>query len=367
MFDLPNISSEVETLEKLKDKYNTLSQQEIDYSSPDAKKHYQTLNKIEKFVHQLSEIKRIHDELIGLRQIIEEDSDLEEEAMKEYEILYPELIDKITSLYDTIAESNQQIYNEIIMEIRAGTGGDEASLFAKDLLRMYTRYVDNNGWQMEIVDMSQNELKGIKSCSVSITGENIYKFFQFESGVHRVQRLPVTESNGRIHTSTASVSIMPCEENLNIDIDPKDVLIDTYRAGGAGGQHVNKTDSAVRLHHQPTGIIVQCQDERSQIKNKEKAFKILAVKLQQISIEKQMEDRNKIRGQQIGSNERSDKSRTYNYPQNRITDHKYEVTLYQLDHIIEGNLEILTDKIFKEFQKQELKNHSKLELIQSLL
>jgi len=230
-------------------------------------------------------------------------------------------------------------HRNAMLEIRAGTGGDESALFAGDLFRMYTRYAERQGWQIEVMSASESELGGYKEVIIRLAGENVYKHLKFESGGHRVQRVPATESQGRIHTSACTVAVMaePDEAEV-IEINPADLRIDTYRASGAGGQHINKTDSAVRITHLPTGLVVECQDERSQHKNKAKAMKVLNVRLQdKIDRERQAAEASERRSL-VGSGDRSERIRTYNFPQGRMTDHRINLTLYKLDYIMDGDL-----------------------------
>lgn len=363
MSDLPNISQEIETLNLLKEKLNYLNSLDIDYNSKEVKKHYQNIKKIETFIEYLEEIIKIYNNCKNLLEM-KSDKELWEMAEIEYEEDLIKLNAKIYQLYKDVASSDEQISDEIIIEMRAGTGGDEASLFVSDMLKLYNKYCEDNGWKFEIVEISENDLKGIKSCSLSISGNNVLKYFQFEPGVHRVQRVPETEANGRIHTSTITLAILDCEETTEVKIDMDKLQIDTCRASGAGGQHVNKTDSAVRLTYED--IVIRCQDERSQIKNREKAMKILKIKVLERERAKNQQERNKVREQHIGTGERSEKSRTYNYPQNRVTDHMFNITLYQLDIVMAGNLGLLTNKIYEEYQKKKLSEKAKMTLIDSI-
>ncbi len=244
---------------------------------------------------------------------------------------------------------------DVFLEIRAGAGGDEASLFAAVLYRMYTRFAERQGWRVELISESQSEAGGFKEVIVKFAGLDVYGSLKFESGVHRVQRVPVTESQGRIHTSTCTVAVMPLVEEIDsVVINDKDVRIDTYRASGAGGQHVNRTDSAVRLTHLPTGLVVECQDERSQHKNKDKAFAVLRAKLLAAERSKQKNEQAATRRNLVGSGDRSERIRTYNFPQGRLTDHRINLTLYKLEDIVEGDLLPFIEPLLREFQANQL-------------
>ena len=244
----------------------------------------------------------------------------------------------------------------VIMELRCGVGGEEGALFAHSLLRMYTMYAQGRGWKMDVVNLNETELGGVKECSVLIEGEGAYSRLKFESGVHRVQRVPETESGGRIHTSAATVAVLPEAEDVELSIDPKELQIDTYRSSGAGGQHVNKTESAIRITHLPTGLVVECQDERSQYKNKDKAMKVLRSRLMEMEREKQDAATAAARRSQVGSGDRSERIRTYNFPQGRVTDHRIGLTLYKIDAIMDGALDELIDALVTADQAEKLKN-----------
>ena len=245
--------------------------------------------------------------------------------------------------------------SNIFLEIRAGTGGDEAALFAGDLYRMYTRYAERQGWQAELISESPGEHGGYKEIIVRLIGQGVYSRLKFESGTHRVQRVPQTEAQGRIHTSAATVAVLPEVEEVNqIDINPADLKVDTYRASGAGGQHVNKTDSAIRITHLPSGTVVECQDERSQHKNRARAMSLLQAKLLAAEREKQAAQQSETRRLQVGSGDRSERIRTYNFPQGRLTDHRINLTLYKLENIVEGNLDDVIDPLINEHQTEQL-------------
>ena len=242
----------------------------------------------------------------------------------------------------------------VIMEIRGGAGGEEAALFAHSLMRMYTMYAERNRWKVEMLNLNDTELGGVKEASFSITGEGAYSRLKFESGVHRVQRVPETETQGRIHTSTVTVAVLPEAEEVEVEINPGDLQVDVFRASGAGGQHVNKTESAIRMTHLPTGIVVECQDERSQFKNREKALKILRSRIYE---KKQREADEKMAAQrklQVGTGDRSERIRTYNYPQSRVSDHRIGLTLYKLDAILDGDLDELIDALLTASQTEKL-------------
>ena len=247
-------------------------------------------------------------------------------------------------LYPADARNERSVF----LEIRAGTGGQEAALFAADLFKMYYEYALTKNWKVSIVDSSTTDLGGYKEIIAFIEGKNVYKHLKYESGVHRVQRVPKTESAGRVHTSTVTVAVLPEAEEVDVDINPSDLRIDVYRSSGAGGQHVNTTDSAVRITHIPTGVVVTCQDERSQIKNKAKAMKVLQARIYEAERERQAAIESAERKQQVGAGERAEKIRTYNYPQNRITDHRVEITLKKLDIVMQGDLDDLVHPLIEQ-------------------
>jgi len=245
--------------------------------------------------------------------------------------------------------------SNLFLEIRAGTGGNEAALFAGDLLRMYTRYAENRGWQFETLSASLGEAGGYKEAITRIVGQGAYSRLKFESGAHRVQRVPATEAQGRIHTSACTVAVMPeVDAAEEVPINPKDLKVDTYRSSGAGGQHVNKTESAIRITHLPSGIVVECQEERSQHKNRARAMSVLQARLLSAEQERQQSEQSATRRLLVGSGDRSEKIRTYNYPQNRITDHRINLTLYRLDAVMEGSLDLVVSPLIQEYQADQL-------------
>ena len=243
----------------------------------------------------------------------------------------------------------------VIVEIRGGAGGDEAALFAGDLFRMYTRYAENQGWRSEILDANAPDLGGFKEVVFSIQGEGAYSKLKYESGVHRVQRVPTTEASGRIHTSTVTVAVLPEAEEVDVEVNPNDLRIDTYCASGAGGQHVNKTESAVRITHLPSGIVVQCQDEKSQLKNRDKAMRVLRSKLLEAAEQKQQAEMAQTRKSQVGTGDRSERIRTYNFPQGRVTDHRIGLTLHKLDFILNGDVDELINGLITADRSEKLK------------
>lgn len=245
----------------------------------------------------------------------------------------------------------------VIVEIRGGAGGDEAALFSAVLFKMYSMYAEKNGWNVEIIGLNETEIGGFKEISFMIEGQGAFSKLKFESGVHRVQRVPETETQGRVHTSTSTVAVLPEAEDVDIDINPKDLQIDTFRASGAGGQHVNKTSSAIRITHLPTGMVVECQDERSQLKNKDKAMKVLRARLLDQELQKATAEIAEERKSQVGTGDRSERIRTYNYPQNRVTDHRIGLTIYHLDAILSGNLDDVINPLIAAYRAEQLESH----------
>ncbi|GGB98292.1 peptide chain release factor 1 [Oxalicibacterium flavum] len=283
------------------------------------------------------------------------DPDMKEFAQEEIEAARARMEQLELDLQKMLLPKDPNDERNIFLEIRAGTGGDESALFAGDLLRMYTRYAERNRWQVEIVSASESELGGYREVIARIVGHGAYSRLKFESGGHRVQRVPATETQGRIHTSACTVAVMPeADEVEDIDINPADLRIDTFRASGAGGQHINKTDSAVRITHIPSGIVVECQDDRSQHKNKAQAMKVLAARIKDVQLREQQSQEAATRKSLIGSGDRSERIRTYNFPQGRMTDHRINLTLYKLDFIMDGDLNELTTALTTEHQAELL-------------
>ena len=279
--------------------------------------------------------------------------ELAEEEMKECK----ENIETFTEeLKILLLPKDENDDKNVIIEIRAGTGGEEAALFAHSVYRMYSMYSDRKGYKIEIMNQNETELGGIKEISFMVEGSGAYSRFKFESGVHRVQRVPETETQGRVHTSAITVAVLPEAEEVEIEINPADLEIDTFRSGGAGGQHVNKTDSAIRITHKPTGVVVECQDERSQFKNRDKAMKMLRTKLLDAERTKQQDAISSERKSQVGSGDRSERIRTYNYPQSRLTDHRIGLTLYSLEQILDGDLDGVIDALITADTAEKLQN-----------
>lgn len=312
----------------------------------------------------LMEVKQIAEKLQKARQallenqelfVLEKDEEMRallEEEITQLEKEVPFLEAKLETL---LVPPDPDDDRNVIVEIRAGTGGDEAALFVGDCVRMYQLYADKKGWKYELLACSPSEVGGFKEYIMALSGPQVKRFLQYEAGTHRVQRVPETETQGRIHTSAITVAVLlePTEEE-EIKLEEKELRIDTYRASGAGGQHVNTTDSAVRITHIPTGIVAYCQDERSQHKNKEKAMRLLSAKIVDVERQKREKEEASLRASQVGTGDRSERIRTYNFPQNRVTDHRINLTLYNLDHVMEGELDMLTGALVQHYYQQKL-------------
>ena len=283
------------------------------------------------------------------------DKDFKELCEEEYETSKQKCEELTEELKILLLPRDPNDDRNVIIEIRGGAGGDEAALFAANLYRMYTMYAESKRWKSEVINLNETELGGIKEISFMIEGDGAYSRFKYESGVHRVQRVPDTEASGRIHTSTVTVAVLPEADDVEIDINPADLQIDTYRSGGAGGQHVNKTESAIRITHLPTGVVVECQDERSQHKNKEKALKVLRSRLYVAMQKEQTDAIAGERKQQVGTGDRSERIRTYNYPQGRVTDHRIGLTLYKIEQILNGDLDEVIDSLITFYRAEMLK------------
>jgi peptide chain release factor 1 len=304
---------------------------------------------LQKKASHCSQLLGLHKEIVELEKLIEQNKQNLTKEEGELRTLYEEeiandakkLLELNKTLEDLLYPQDKMDERSVFIEIRAGTGGQEAALFAADLFKMYLKYAEAHHWKVSILEFNETDIGGYKELVAFFDGKNVYKYFKYESGVHRVQRVPKTEASGRIHTSTVTVAVLPEVEEVDISINPSDLRIDVYRSSGAGGQHVNTTDSAVRIIHIPTGVVVTCQDERSQIKNKAKALKVLQARLYESEREKREAQERAERKQQIGTGERAEKIRTYNFPQNRVTDHRTNVTLKKLDLVMLGDMDDL--------------------------
>lgn len=348
-------------LDFILEKYEELS---LKVSDPDVinnqklwQKHIKEMGEMEPIVNKYREYKKAKEAVAEAKEMLDSgDEELRELAkmeIAEYEEQLPQLEEQLKIL---LLPKDPNDDKNVILEVRAGTGGEEAALFAQDLLRMYLRYAERRGWKAEIMDANDTGIGGIKEASVLIKGKGAYSRLKYESGTHRVQRVPETESSGRIHTSAATVAVLPEVDDVEVEINPNDVRVDVYRSSGNGGQCVNTTDSAVRLTHIPTGLVVTCQDEKSQIKNKDKAFKVLRSRLYDMKLQEQNDEISAERRSQVGSGDRSERIRTYNFPQGRITDHRIGMTIYKLDSFLDGDIDEIIDGLITSNQAEKMKN-----------
>lgn len=307
-------------------------------------------------VEKIREYTKLLSDIESTEELLKEgDEDLRELALAELNELKEKKPEIEEELKIMLLPKDPRDEKNVILEIRAGTGGEEAALFASTLFRMYLKYAEHNRWKVEMINLNSTGLGGIKEVIASIQGKNAYSKLKYESGVHRVQRVPVTEASGRIHTSASTVAVLPEAAEVDIKVDEKELRVDTFCSSGPGGQGVNTTYSAVRIVHIPTGLIVQCQDERSQIKNREKAMKVLRSRLYEIEMERQERERATERKSQVGTGDRSEKIRTYNFPQNRVSDHRSGFTLHKLDQVLEGNLDEIIDNLITHYRAERLK------------
>ena len=341
----------IEKLQKVKEKYKEIEASLSDPAVISDNGRYTSLmreyKELTPLMDEFSEYERLSGEMSDAAQLMETetDPDMRQMAEEEYYLLRDSLRDSGHKLKLLLLPKDPNDDKDVVVEIRAGAGGEEAALFAAVLFRMYTMYADRKGFKTEVMSQNETELGGYKEITFTVSGAGAYSRFKYESGVHRVQRVPETESSGRIQTSTATVAVLPEVEDVTVELDPKDLEIDTCKSSGAGGQHINKTESAIRILHKPTGIVVECQDERSQFKNKDKALKILKAKLYDM---KQREQNDKIAGErrsQVGTGDRSERIRTYNFREGRVSDHRIGLTLYTLDSVVNGDLDELIDAL----------------------
>jgi peptide chain release factor 1 len=312
---------------------------------------------LEELVAKFREWKRAEQELRDARAMLD-DSDADLKQMAELEIvrLEPVVAALENELHILLLPKDPNDEKNVVLEIRKGAGGDEASLFAAEVFRMYTRYAEEQGWKVEVTSLSESSVGGLSEVIAMVSGKRVYSRLKYESGVHRVQRVPATETQGRVHTSTITVVVMPEADEVDVQIDPKDIRIDTFCSSGPGGQSVNTTYSAVRITHLPTNTVVSCQDEKSQIKNRAKAMQVLRSRLYQMELEKQLAQIGAERKSMVGTGDRSEKIRTYNFPQNRVTDHRIGLTLHQLDLVIEGRLQPVIDALISYYQSERLRD-----------
>ena len=350
-------------LDFIQNKYKELSLKvadpEIISNQPVWQSYARELGEIEPIVNKYTEYTKVVESISEDKEILNDSSSDEEmRELAKMELSESEEQEKILSeeLKKLLIPKDPNDQKNVVLEIRAGTGGDEAALFGADLMRMYIRYAERRGWKTEIVDTNETGMGGIKEAVIMIKGKGAYSRLKYESGVHRVQRVPETESSGRIHTSAATVAVLPEVDDVEVDLDPNDVRVDVYRASGNGGQCVNTTDSAVRLTHIPTGIVVTCQDEKSQIKNKDKAFKVLRARLYDMKMQEQHDELAEARKSQIGSGDRSERIRTYNFPQGRVSDHRIGMTIYKLDSFLDGDIDEIVDSLITSDQAEKMKN-----------
>ncbi len=344
-------------LEKYEELSMLVSDPEVIADQDKWRRYMKELGELEPIAKAYTEYRKTEENLAGAREMLaENDEEIREMAKMEISEC-EEKLEKLTGeLKILLLPKDPNDDKNVYLELRAGTGGEEAALFAGDLLRMYSRYAERRGYKVELTDANDTGIGGYKQAVVRIIGKGAYSRLKYESGVHRVQRVPETESAGRVHTSAATVAIMPEVEDVEVDLSWDDIRVDTYRASGHGGQYINMTDSAVRLTHLPTGVVVQCQDEKSQLKNKEKAFNELKSRLYAFFQQQQHDEQAELRKGQVGSGDRSERIRTYNFPQGRVTDHRIGLTLYKLDQFIDGDMDEVIDALITAEQAEKMKN-----------
>jgi peptide chain release factor 1 len=347
----------IEKLEEVVDRFREVEGLLSDPKITSDQKNYRALTKERASLSELVEVYadycRVAAEIEGHRELLH-DPELAAIAKEELPGLEAYQAEQVVKLKQLLRPKDPNDEKNIILEIRAGTGGDEAALFAGSLFRMYSRYAENNGWKVELISVSESETGGFKEVIAMISGKNVYSRLKFESGTHRVQRVPETESQGRIHTSACTVAVLPEVDDVEITIDPGDLRVDLFRSSGAGGQHVNKTESAIRLTHIPTGLVVSCQDGKSQHKNKAKAMQVMQSRLYDRMLAEQQSEQAADRKSQVGSGDRSGRIRTYNFPQGRCTDHRIGLTLYKLEAIMQGELDEIIESLLTHYQSEAL-------------
>lgn len=345
------------TLQRYDELSGLVSNPEVIADQPVWRKYMKEMGDLEDLVTAYKEYKKVREELGDAKSMLSEaDSELKDLIKDEIPRLEELILSFEEKLKVLMLPKDENDDKNVFLEIRAGTGGEEAALFGSDLLRMYMRYAERRGWKTEMMDIADTGLGGIKEAVILIKGKGAYSRLKYESGAHRVQRVPETESSGRVHTSAATVAVLPEVDDVEIEIDPNDVRVDVYRSSGHGGQSVNTTDSAVRLTHVPTGLVVTCQDEKSQIKNKDKAFRVLKARLYDLKMQEQQDELSKERKNQVGTGDRSERIRTYNFPQGRVSDHRTGVTLYKLEYFLDGDLDEIIDGLIAKDQADRMQD-----------